>query len=72
MHPTQYTFGSASADNIKQWKCPEGEFIQVKLTRYCGMFDFKGQKSITFALTISLFSEPTWTQRYSEHAGSKR
>jgi len=28
MHPTQYTFGSASADNIKQWKCPEGSFIQ--------------------------------------------
>jgi len=28
MHPTQYSFGSASADNIKQWKCPDGEFIQ--------------------------------------------
>lgn len=23
-----YTFASASPDNIKQWKCPEGKFIQ--------------------------------------------
>ncbi|XP_013141673.1 PREDICTED: pleiotropic regulator 1 [Papilio polytes] len=28
VHPTQYTFASASPDNIKQWKCPEGKFIQ--------------------------------------------
>ncbi|KPJ16087.1 Pleiotropic regulator 1 [Papilio machaon] len=28
IHPTQYTFASASPDNIKQWKCPEGKFIQ--------------------------------------------
>ncbi|KAK2716360.1 pleiotropic regulator 1-like [Artemia franciscana] len=28
LHPTQYTFASASADNIKQWKCPDGKFIQ--------------------------------------------
>lgn len=27
-HPTQYMFASASPDNIKQWKCPEGKFIQ--------------------------------------------
>lgn len=27
-HPTLYTFASASPDNIKQWKCPEGKFIQ--------------------------------------------
>ncbi|VVC98122.1 unnamed protein product [Leptidea sinapis] len=28
LHPTLYTFASASPDNIKQWKCPEGKFIQ--------------------------------------------
>ncbi|XP_065059147.1 pleiotropic regulator 1-like [Rhopilema esculentum] len=27
-HPLQYTMGSASADNIKQWKFPDGNFIQ--------------------------------------------
>uniref|UniRef100_A0A0A9WTF4 Pleiotropic regulator 1 n=1 Tax=Lygus hesperus TaxID=30085 RepID=A0A0A9WTF4_LYGHE len=27
-HPTLYMFASASPDNIKQWKCPNGEFIQ--------------------------------------------
>ncbi|XP_026677688.1 pleiotropic regulator 1 [Diaphorina citri] len=28
LHPTLYMFASASPDNIKQWKCPEGKFIQ--------------------------------------------
>ena len=27
-HPTMYMFASASPDNIKQWKYPEGKFIQ--------------------------------------------
>lgn len=27
-HPTLYLFASGSADNIKQWKCPNGEFLQ--------------------------------------------
>lgn len=27
-HPRLYMFASASADNIKSWKCPEGKFIQ--------------------------------------------
>lgn len=27
-HPTEYTFASASQDNIKVWKCPEGEFLR--------------------------------------------
>ncbi|XP_034253614.1 pleiotropic regulator 1 [Thrips palmi] len=27
-HPTLYMFASASPDNIKQWMCPEGKFIQ--------------------------------------------
>ncbi|VDN02585.1 unnamed protein product [Thelazia callipaeda] len=28
LHPSLYMFASGSADNIKQWKCPEGIFIQ--------------------------------------------
>ncbi|XP_059619295.1 pleiotropic regulator 1 [Phlebotomus argentipes] len=28
IHPTLYMFASASSDNIKQWRCPEGNFIQ--------------------------------------------
>ena len=27
-HPRDYTFVSGGADNIKQWKCPDGKFIQ--------------------------------------------
>lgn len=28
VHPTEFTFASASAGSIKQWKCPEGAFMQ--------------------------------------------
>uniref|UniRef100_A0A336K8G0 Pleiotropic regulator 1 n=1 Tax=Culicoides sonorensis TaxID=179676 RepID=A0A336K8G0_CULSO len=28
IHPTLYMFASGSPDNIKQWRCPEGNFIQ--------------------------------------------
>ncbi len=28
LHPSLYMFASGSPDNIKQWKCPEGQFIQ--------------------------------------------
>lgn len=28
MHPREFMFASASPDNIKQWKCPEGKFVQ--------------------------------------------
>ncbi|KAK7575680.1 hypothetical protein V9T40_011966 [Parthenolecanium corni] len=27
-HPNLYMFGSASPDAIKQWRCPEGKFVQ--------------------------------------------
>nr|CAD7258271.1 unnamed protein product [Timema shepardi] len=27
-HPSLYMFASASPDNLKQWKCPDGRFIQ--------------------------------------------
>ncbi|KAJ2816625.1 pre-mRNA-splicing factor prp46, partial [Coemansia furcata] len=28
LHPTQFGFASASSDNVKQWRCPKGEFVQ--------------------------------------------
>lgn len=28
LHPKLYMFASASPDNIKQWKCPDGKFVQ--------------------------------------------
>jgi pleiotropic regulator 1 len=28
VNPNEFTFASASSDNIKQWKCPQGNFIQ--------------------------------------------
>ncbi|XP_034671620.1 pleiotropic regulator 1 [Drosophila subobscura] len=28
LHPSLYMFASASPDNIKQWRCPEGNFVQ--------------------------------------------
>ncbi|CAN6674633.1 pre-mRNA-splicing factor Prp46p [Trichomonascus vanleenenianus] len=27
IHPDEYTFATCSADNIKQWKCPNGDFM---------------------------------------------
>lgn len=27
-HPNEYTFASGASDNLKVWKCPEGEFIR--------------------------------------------
>lgn len=27
LHPTEFTFATASPDNIKEWRCPEGSFI---------------------------------------------
>lgn len=28
IHPSEFTFGSGSADNLKKWKLPEGNFLQ--------------------------------------------
>lgn len=28
LHPTEFTFASGSSGSIKQWKCPEGAFMQ--------------------------------------------
>jgi len=43
MHPDLYMFASASTDNIKQWKCPNGEFIQ----------NLSGHNSIINALALN-------------------
>ena len=29
IHPELYMFASGAPDNIKQWKCPDGKFMQV-------------------------------------------
>lgn len=42
-HPKDYTFASASPDNIKQWKCPEGRFIQ----------NLSGHRAIVNALAVN-------------------
>ncbi|KAJ6259487.1 Beta-TrCP [Drechslerella dactyloides] len=43
VHPTEFTFASGSADNIKQWKCPEGAFMQ----------NFEGNKGIVNTLSVN-------------------
>jgi pleiotropic regulator 1 len=43
LHPTEFTFASGSADNIKQWKCPEGAFMQ----------NFEGHNSIINTLSVN-------------------
>lgn len=43
IHPTEFSFASASADNIKSWKCPEGNFIQ----------NFEGHNAIVNTLAIN-------------------
>jgi pleiotropic regulator 1 len=43
IHPTEFTFASASTDNIKVWKCPEGTFLR----------NFKGHNTIINDLAIN-------------------
>ncbi|CAG8433751.1 11077_t:CDS:2 [Ambispora gerdemannii] len=43
LHPSEFTFASGSADNIKQWKCPEGTFMQ----------NFEGHRAIINTLTVN-------------------
>lgn len=43
LHPTEFTFGSASAQSIKQFKCPEGAFMQ----------NFTGHNSIINTLSVN-------------------
>ncbi|GAB0134886.1 pre-mRNA-splicing factor prp46 [Epichloe bromicola] len=43
VHPTEFTFASASTGSIKQWKCPEGAFMQ----------NFEGQNAIINTLSVN-------------------
>ncbi|EMD35726.1 hypothetical protein CERSUDRAFT_115684 [Gelatoporia subvermispora B] len=45
IHPTEYSFASASAggNNIKKWKCPEGTFV----------FNFSGHNAIINTLSVN-------------------
>ena len=45
IHPTEYSFASASAggNNIKKWKCPEGTFV----------FNFTGHSAIINTLSVN-------------------
>jgi len=42
-HPTEFTFASGSTNSIKQWKCPEGAFMQ----------NFEGHNAIVNTLSIN-------------------
>lgn len=43
VHPEEFTFASGSTGSIKQWKCPEGAFMQ----------NFEGQNSIINTLSVN-------------------
>ncbi|KAI5808969.1 WD40-repeat-containing domain protein [Peziza echinospora] len=43
IHPTEFTFASGSAQSIKQWKCPEGAFMQ----------NFEGVNGIVNTLSVN-------------------
>ncbi|CAA7263753.1 unnamed protein product [Cyclocybe aegerita] len=45
VHPTEYSFASASAggNGIKKWKCPDGNFV----------FNFSGQEAIVNTLAVN-------------------
>ena len=42
-HPIEWTFASGSTSSIKQWKCPEGAFMQ----------NFEGQNAIINTLSVN-------------------
>jgi pleiotropic regulator 1 len=42
-HPTEFTFASASTGSVKQWKCPEGAFMQ----------NFDGHNAIINTLSVN-------------------
>lgn len=43
VHPTEWTFASASTGVIKQWKCPEGAFMQ----------NFDGQNTVINTISVN-------------------
>ena len=48
-HPELYMFASGGPDNIKHWKCPEGQFIQVNC-----LSDFNLQEVSVYVMNIKL------------------
>ncbi len=42
-HPTEFTFATGSAGSIKQWKCPEGAFMQ----------NFEGHNAIINSMSVN-------------------
>lgn len=42
-HPSEFTFATGSTSSIKQWKCPEGAFMQ----------NFEGQNAIINTLSVN-------------------
>lgn len=54
VHPEEFTFASGSTGSIKQWKCPEGAFMQ----------NFEGQNAIINTMSVNqnnvLFSGGTF------------
>jgi pleiotropic regulator 1 len=59
IHPTEYSFasGAAGGNNIKKWKCPEGNFV----------FNFAGHNAIINTLSVNpegvFFSGGAWPAR---------
>jgi pleiotropic regulator 1 len=43
VHPKEFTFASGSTSSIKQWKCPEGAFMQ----------NFEGQNAIINTMSVN-------------------
>lgn len=43
LHPSEYSFATGSADNIKKWRCPDGEF----------MHNLSGHNTILNALAVN-------------------
>ena len=43
IHPKEFTFASGSTGSIKQWKCPEGAFMQ----------NFEGQNAVINTLSVN-------------------
>ena len=62
VHPKEFTFASGSTGSIKQWKCPEGAFMQ----------NFDGQNAIINTLSVNednvLFSGGTSLYLLDFHA----
>merc|ERR1711909_109803 len=59
LHPKLFMFASGGPDNIKQWKCPEGKFIQ----------NLSGHNAIVNCLAMN--SDAGIFQMKFDHSGSR-